>query len=194
MTAPHATHPLSLLTFQVLITYGQKSNAELVLLYGFVIDRNRFDEVELRVSLASDDPRYDDKAAFLRSVGLTPEQAFPLLIDRYSNELVQFLRLCCATPADGPLGAIRFNDPISLANEVAVYEALVEGCNVALAQYPETEEEDAKLMGNAQMFAVLSRRQRMAVKLRRNEKRILLRTIRVCDAEIAELEGALARR
>ena len=30
---------------QVLISYGQKSNAELLLLYGFVIDRNLFDEV-----------------------------------------------------------------------------------------------------------------------------------------------------
>ena len=32
---------------QVLISYGQKSNAELLLLYGFVVDRNLFDEVEL---------------------------------------------------------------------------------------------------------------------------------------------------
>ena len=178
---------------QVLITYGQKSNAALLLLYGFVIDRNRFDEVELRVSLAEDDPRYDEKVEFLRSVGLTPTQAFPLLIDRYSNELVQFLRLCCATLADGPLGSLRFNDPISVSNEVAVFEALREGCNLALEQYPETEEEDAKLMENSQMFAVLSRRQRMAVKLRRNEKRILKRTIRVCDSEIAELEAATRR-
>ena len=29
---------------QVLISYGQKSNAELLLLYGFVIDRNLFDQ------------------------------------------------------------------------------------------------------------------------------------------------------
>ena len=28
---------------QVLISYGQKSNAELLLLYGFVVDRNRLD-------------------------------------------------------------------------------------------------------------------------------------------------------
>ena len=32
---------------QVLVSYGQKSNAELLLLYGFVVDRNLFDEVEL---------------------------------------------------------------------------------------------------------------------------------------------------
>ena len=43
------------------------------------------------------------------------------------------------------------------------------------------------------MFATLSRRQRMAVKLRRNEKRILLRTIRVCEQELAEFDVSEAR-
>lgn len=134
--------------------------------------------------------RYAEKEAFVRSVGLTAAQAFPLLIDRYSNELVQFLRLCCATPADGPISAIRFNAAFSMANEVAVFEALREGCVRALSEYPETEAEDAKLMENANMFAILTRRQRMAVKLRRNEKRILLRTMRVCDTELATLLAA----
>jgi len=178
---------------QVLISYGQKSNAELLLLYGFVVDRNRFDEVELRVALAEDDERYGEKAAFLASVGLTAAQAFPLLIDRYSNELVQFLRLCCASPSEGPLSTLSFTEPLSLANERAVFEALRAGCQLALEKYPETEEEDAKLMGNAAMFATLSRRQRMAVKLRRNEKRILLRTIRVCEQELAEFDVSEAR-
>lgn len=48
---------------QVLITYGQKSNAELLLLYGFVVDRNRFDQVELRVALSDDDPMCERAAA-----------------------------------------------------------------------------------------------------------------------------------
>ena len=36
---------------QVLISYGQKSNAELLLLYGFVVDRNLFDQVHLATQL-----------------------------------------------------------------------------------------------------------------------------------------------
>ena len=36
---------------QFLISYGQKSNAELLLLYGFSLDRNPFNSVEISVGL-----------------------------------------------------------------------------------------------------------------------------------------------
>mmetsp|Transcript_20061 Transcript_20061/g.46319 ORF Transcript_20061/g.46319 Transcript_20061/m.46319 type:complete len:480 (-) Transcript_20061:337-1776(-) len=173
---------------QVLISYGQKSNAELLLLYGFVVDRNLFDQVELAVSISDEDPRFDEKEAFLSMQGLKTKLSFPLLIDRYSSELMQFLRLGCVTPADGPLGALVYNKPISPENERDALEALRAGCERTLSAYPETEEEDAKLMENSRLFATLSRRQRMAVRLRRNEKRILLRTIRVCDTALSNLE------
>ena len=66
-----------------------------MLLYGFVVDRNLFDEVEVTISLDPTDPRYDEKAAFLQQQGLTPTMAFPLLIDRYSSELLQCARALC---------------------------------------------------------------------------------------------------
>jgi len=175
---------------QVLISYGQKSNAELLLLYGFVVDRNLFDEVELTVALDPDDPRYDEKVAFLGQQGLTAAMAFPLLIDRFSSELLQYLRLCCLTPADGPLDGFKYNQRISVANEGAAQRALREGCQRALDRYAQTEEEDAALMENGRLFAALTRNQRMAVKLRRNEKRILLRTIRTCDTALEALGSA----
>jgi len=173
---------------QVLISYGQKSNAELLLLYGFVIDRNLFDQVELTVSLQPDDPMYDEKVAFLRSQGLAPRLAFPLLIDRYSSELLQYLRLCCSTPEDGALGSKYYSEPISYDNEKAALNAIIQGCDALLAGYPEAEEADAALMSNSRMFTALSRRARMAIKLRRNEKRILKRTIGVCETALINLE------
>jgi len=175
---------------QVLISYGQKSNAELLLLYGFVVDRNLFDEVEVTVSLDESDPRYDEKVAFLKLQNLGPSMAFPLLIDRYSSELLQYLRLCCLTPSDGPLDNFKYNERISVSNEAAAQRALKEGCQRTLALYPQTEAEDAALMESGRMFAALSRNQRMAVKLRRNEKRILLRTIRTCDTALDSLGTA----
>ena len=66
---------------------------------------------------------------------------------------------------------------------------LREGCLAALEMYTETEQEDAKLMEASRMFAALPRNARMAVKLRRNEKRILLRTIRTCETGLDKLLG-----
>ena len=172
---------------QVLISYGQKSNAELVLLYGFVVDRNLFDEVEISVALDPTDARYDEKAEFLRLQGLQPAMAFPLLIDRYSSELMQFLRLCCVTPAMDELASYKYSERISLQNERSAFTVLRDGCYAALANYPESESDDAKLMENGRMFATLSRNARMAVKLRRNEKRILQRTINTCDQGLEAL-------
>jgi hypothetical protein len=173
---------------QVLISYGQKSNGELILLYGFVVDRNLFDEVEITVSLDESDPRYDEKVTFLRGQGLQPSMAFPLLIDRYSSELTQFLRLCCVTPQMGPLGDYKYAERISSSNERAAMQVLRTGCLEALAQYPDSEEDDRKLMENGKMFATLPRNARMAVKLRRNEKRILHRTIKVCEVALDAMQ------
>ena len=145
--------------------------------------------------------------------------SFPLLIDRMSSELIEYLRLCCLTPADiggRQLSEFEYNAPISVANEVAALSALIEGCEVALRGYPrarappppnalpatpappaptshvppatwQTEAEDAALMENSKMFAALPRLARMSVKLVRNEKRILLRSISVCETQIREM-------
>ena len=174
---------------QVLISYGQKSNSELLLLYGFVIDRNLFDEVDMRVALDPSDVRYDEKVEFLRLQGLKPAMAFPLLIDRYSSELMQFLRLACITAGMGPLDSYKYSDKVSPANERAALQVLRAGCFATLDGYEETEEEDQALMENARLFAALPRNARMAVKLRRNEKRILKRTIRTCETALDALFG-----
>lgn len=174
---------------QVLISYGQKANSELILLYGFVVDRNLFDEVDITISLDPSDPRYDEKVDFLRMQGLQPSMAFPLLIDRYSSELMQYLRLACVTPSMGELASYKYNARISLENERNAFNVLRDGCLAALDAYPETEKDDAKLMENGRMFSVLSRNARMAIKLRRNEKRILLRTIATCEQGLEALEN-----
>ena len=113
-------------------------------------------QVELLVALDAADPLYDEKAEFLRMGGIKPEMAFPLLIDRYSSELSEFLRLCCVRPGDTTnLGDLAYNEPLSIANEKATLTALREGCVLALSEYPQSEEEDAKLMGDGFMFSAL---------------------------------------
>jgi len=174
---------------QVLISYGQKSNAELLLLYGFVVDRNLFDEVDITIALDPEDSRYDEKREFLQNQGLQPAMAFPLLIDRYSSELMQYLRLCCMTASDGPLSSYKYSDMISLSNERAALQVLRDGCISALNGYPESEEEDAALMERSSLFATMPRNARMAIKARRNEKRILLKTVRTCEQGLDSLKA-----
>ena len=145
--------------------------------------------MELTVSLDAQDLRYEEKKRFLEAQGLKASIAFPLLIDRYTSELMQYLRLCCLTASDGPLDSYDYTEPLSSSNERAALSALRQGCEDALARYPESEAEDAALMENSKLFAMCTRNQRMAVKLRRNEKRILLRTIRPCDTALDALEG-----
>ena len=87
------------------------------------------------------------------------------------------------------LDSYKYNEKISNANERAALTVLREGCLKAIERYPETEEEDARMMENARLFASLPRNARMAVKLRRNEKRILLRTVRTCETALDALMG-----
>lgn len=75
---PHSL-PLSL---QVYISYGPKSNADLLLLYGFCLDRNPYNSVEITVSLLEQDPLFDDKRVFLSQVDRREREAFPLFADR----------------------------------------------------------------------------------------------------------------
>tara|TARA_B100000524_G_C23471689_1_gene306361 strand:- start:73 stop:579 length:507 start_codon:yes stop_codon:yes gene_type:complete len=164
------------------------------LLYGFVIDRNLFDEVEISVGLSVEDPRYANKLEFLRRQGVKEKMTFPLLIDRYSSELMQYLRLCCLSKEEGALETLSYNERISAENERAAFEALMSGCESALDLYPETEEQDTKLMEDGRMFTALPRRARMAVKLRRNEKRILQRTIRVCEGALDAIDEEVQGR
>lgn len=43
---------------QIYISYGQKSNAELLLLYGFAVERNPFNSVDVTVAIGSDTPKF----------------------------------------------------------------------------------------------------------------------------------------
>ena len=93
-----------------------------------------------------------------------------------------------------------YNERISSSNERAALTIILDGCYDALDDYPQTEEEDAALMENGRpspspnpsprlrlrprprprprpspragrLFTALPRNARMAIKLRRNEKR-----------------------
>jgi len=98
---------------QVYISYGPKSNAELLLLYGFALERNPFNSVDVTISLrdsqskdgtadttSSTDPLSDEKRAFLKAAGRSNTVDFPCYADRYPTEMIEYLRLMMMTPED----------------------------------------------------------------------------------------------
>jgi hypothetical protein len=73
---------------------------------------------------------------------------------------------------------------VSAANEAAVLTSVVEAVTRQLNKYPNNEEEDATLIKDKAMFRLLSYNQRMAIRHRRNEKRLLKRTIAALENQI----------
>eukprot|EP01082_Thalassiosira_pseudonana_P001550 g629.t1 g629 contig10:421610-422987(+) len=155
---------------QVYISYGQKSNAELLLLYGFALERNPYNSVDVTVSIAPRtaalaaanegievDPLAQEKVEFLASVGRDQTVDFPCYADRYPVEMLEFLRLMMMTPED------------------------TRGKPLADFDY---SQDDANIIKDKALFRLLSYNQRMAVRHRRNEKRLLKRTLAALEKQI----------
>mmetsp|Transcript_34095 Transcript_34095/g.40800 ORF Transcript_34095/g.40800 Transcript_34095/m.40800 type:complete len:257 (+) Transcript_34095:1-771(+) len=203
---------------QIYISYGPKSNADLLLLYGFALERNPYNSVDVTVSIAPQtettiqkrltaekarrveegldpddlpviepDPLAEEKIAFLSAVGRSNTVDFPCYADRYPTELLEYLRLMMMTPSDTrdlPLTAFDYTRTISAANEAAVLYSIVDAIQLQLKLYPNSEEEDAVIIKDRVLFKFLTYNQRMAVRHRRNEKRLLKRTIAALEKQI----------
>lgn len=189
---------------QVFISYGPKSNAELLLLYGFALEKNPFNSVDVTVSLApltkaraaalskeetqiAPDPLAEEKLEFLEERGRRNTVDFPCYADRYPTEMLEYLRLVQMTEEDSggrPLRDFDYSRTISAANEAAVLTSVVDAVRRQLERYPNTEEQDAALISDKGMFRLFSYNQRMAVRHRRNEKRLLKRTVAALERQI----------
>lgn len=182
---------------QIYISYGPKSNAELLLLYGFALERNPFNSVDVTVSIksllgdvdgeSSDDPLAQEKLDFLRNVKRDTTVDFPCYADRYPTEMLEYLRLMMMTTEDTRGRSLRdfdYTRTISAANEASVLYSVVDAITKQLQLYPTTEEEDAAIIKDRALFRMLSYNQRMAVRHRRNEKRLLKRTIAALEKQI----------
>uniref|UniRef100_A0A7S2ZGI1 SET domain-containing protein n=1 Tax=Rhodosorus marinus TaxID=101924 RepID=A0A7S2ZGI1_9RHOD len=160
---------------QIYTTYGQKANSEFAILYGFVVDRNPYDSIDVTVGLSSDDPLYDVKVDYLKRIGKEESIAFPIYADRSPVEMIEFLRFCVADEEELGIGV--FNRMVTVKNELSVANMLVACCEEALAAYSTSLEDDNALMSDRKMYTMLGKNARMAIKLRRAEKKILTRTI-----------------
>ncbi|ERN19223.1 ribulose-1,5 bisphosphate carboxylase/oxygenase large subunit N-methyltransferase, chloroplastic [Amborella trichopoda] len=85
---------------QVFISYGKKSNGELLLSYGFVSREgtNPNDSVDVAMSINKSDPCYVEKVEALMKHGLSTPQRFPLQITGWPLELMAYAYLVVSPP------------------------------------------------------------------------------------------------
>lgn len=183
---------------QIYISYGPKSNADLLLLYGFALERNPYNSVDVTVSIKPRvatvdgddddvDPLAEEKIDFLARAGREDTVDFPCYADRYPTELLEYLRLMQMTPEDTrgkPLSAFDYSRTISAANEASVLTSIVQAVRYQLTKYENSEEDDAMLIQDKGMFRLFNYNQRMAIRHRRNEKRLLKRTVAALERQI----------
>ena len=177
---------------QVYISYGQKSNSDLLLLYGFALERNPFNSVDVSVGIEVDGDGDDadllnEKLSFLKKVGRDGQLDFPIYFDRYPMEMLEYLRLMFMTRDDlggKSLQEFDYSRTISSANEAAVLSSIIFAIKSQISKYPTTEKEDEALISDKGLFKLFSKNQRMAVRHRRNEKRLLKRTVAALQKEM----------
>ncbi|KAK7316537.1 hypothetical protein RJT34_00082 [Clitoria ternatea] len=116
---------------QVFISYGKKSNGELLLSYGFVPKEgaNPRDSVELSLSLKKSDACYTDKLELLKKYGSSVSQCFPIQITGWPLELMAYAYL-----------AVSPSSMREKFEEMAAAASNKTTSNKAL-KYPEIEEE-----------------------------------------------------
>lgn len=85
-----------------------------------------------------------------------------------------------------PLMEFDYRRTISAANEAAVLSSVVKAVRRQLRRYPTTEADDAEIIKDKGLFRLLTYNQRMAVRHRRNEKRLLKRTIAALEKQMMQ--------
>jgi histone-lysine N-methyltransferase SETD3 len=180
---------------QVYISYGKKSNAQLLLLYGFCLERNAGDFLEVPMGhLLDGDPLAEAKKRWLEYRKIPYDEAFPLYRDRFVSEMMQFLRLLViqpedlGLPANAPdlvldkaLNSINFKRADAEVSERRALLILRGICEELLSKYGTTLDEDERLIGDRTMFDLLPKKQRMAMRVRYGEKLILRAVMTTLD-------------
>lgn len=171
---------------QLAVFHGTQSNKQLLLNQGSFVDGNPYDEVSLSVKLPQTDPYWQIKAQMLATINVTDGQRFSFIaglngqppLGLLKTMRIQFLRFS----EFGLFSKIVDSaEPVSLYNELMVYRTLLSVTEQLLTHYNSTVEEDLELLKDHEAAeldsdARLSSRHVVAVKLRLQEKRILLQS------------------
>lgn len=154
---------------QVFITYGTKSNAQLLLLYGFAIDKNPYDSVGLNIVFNPSSALDESKRSILQQLRLPLSQSILFRPGGQLDEaILTFLRVVylSAPELDVIEGAINKHHIVSLSNERLVMADLIKKIIQFEKQFLTTVEDDDEILSNPSS----SHRMRMMAVYRKGEK------------------------
>ncbi|KAJ4958595.1 hypothetical protein NE237_025706 [Protea cynaroides] len=176
---------------QVFISYGKKSNGELLLSYGFVPREgtNPNDSVELPFSLKKSDECYKEKLEALRKHGLSASECFPLQTTGWPLELMAYAYLVVSPPNMSrqfeEMASAASNKTTSRKNirypeiEEQALQFILDSCESSISKYSKFLQGSSSIdldvtspkQVNRKMFL-----KQLAVDLCTSERRILFRT------------------
>eukprot|EP00931_Biecheleriopsis_adriatica_P010440 TRINITY_DN111516_c0_g1_i1.p1 TRINITY_DN111516_c0_g1~~TRINITY_DN111516_c0_g1_i1.p1 ORF type:complete len:704 (-),score=118.61 TRINITY_DN111516_c0_g1_i1:66-2105(-) len=185
---------------QIYISYGQKSNAQLMMLYGFSMERNTADYLEIPVGqLVETAEMREAKVRVMDEIKLERE-VYPLYRDRFTQSMMVFLRLVTATREELNLEdwmgeeyeyrALRTMDLQVASRELSERRCLIALRGIVqdvLDAYPTTIQDDEMLIKDRAMFELLPKNQRNALRVRYSEKLILRATLTSLDKTMNNL-------
>jgi len=158
---------------EIIICEGKLRNKDLLENYGFVLEKNEHNSLDVGVGLEEGEQLYGNKKELFHEIGFKNGQTFPLSEEKIPEDLLVALRIYHTTVYD--LEDVRNaleNKPVSMQNELKVAETLLELCTSSLKSFKTTAKQDKELLKTS-----LTTRMRNAVIYRRGEKKILLKTL-----------------
>lgn len=194
---------------QVFISYGKKSNGELLLSYGFVPKEgtNPSDSVELSLSLKKSDESYKEKLELLKKYGLSGSQCFPIRITGWPLELMAYAYLAVSPSSMRgkfeEMAAAASNKTTSKKDlrypeiEEQALQFILDSCESSISKYNKFLQVSGSLDLDVTSPKQLNRRlflKQLAVDLCNSERRILFRAQyilrrRLRDMRTGELKG-----
>lgn len=175
---------------QVFISYGKKSNGELLLSYGFVPKEgtNPSDSVELPLSIKKSDKCYKEKMEALKKYGLSVSQCYPLQISGWPLELMAYAYLAVSPPSMNKqfeeMAASASNKTTSKENlsypelEEKAFQFILDTCESSISKYSKFLQASGSMDLDVTNPKLLNRKvflKQLAVDLCTSERRILFR-------------------
>ena len=126
---------------EVFDSYGIKCNSRFLLNYGFTVENNEDNEFKIILILNESSPYFKEKMAYLGGKNITKK--FSLVLNQGDKKNLQFFSFLRFILYNKPnFKDIDTSKPISLQNEIVLFNKLKELMNAYLNKYPTTLDYD----------------------------------------------------